>query len=61
MIAYGVAGLLTDPATRLVASAFAIALGVACAVRVRQVTVAIRGLHGQLRGLREEWENGDDS
>jgi hypothetical protein len=61
LIAYGVAGLLTDPSARFVASAFAIALGVACAVRVRQVTLAVRGLHGQLRGLREEWENGDTS
>lgn len=63
LIAYGMAGLLTEPASRGVAAAFAVALGIACAVRVRQVTLAIRGLHGQLRGLREEWENenGDDT
>jgi hypothetical protein len=60
LIAYGGAGFLTEPATRLVAASFAVALGLACAFRTRQVTVAIRGLHGRLRGLREEWENGHD-
>jgi hypothetical protein len=61
MIAYGLAGLFTDPSTRIVASLFAIALGVACIWRTRQVTAAIAGLHRQLRGLRKEWENGDSS
>jgi hypothetical protein len=59
-LAYGLAGLADVPAARFVASTFAIAFAVACVLRVRQVTVAIKGLHSQLRGLREEWENGDD-
>lgn len=58
-IAYGVAGLVTDPAGRVVAAVFAIALGVACGWRVQQVTAAIAGLRSQLRGLREEWDRND--
>lgn len=60
MAAYGLAGIITDPQARAVASLFALAISAACVVRIRQVTRAIRGLHGQLRGLREEWENGAD-
>jgi hypothetical protein len=57
-IAYGIAGLATDPHTRFVAAGFAFSIGIACLWRTRQVTVAIRDFHRQLRGLREEWRSG---
>jgi hypothetical protein len=59
-LAYGLAGFADMPSGRFVASTFAIALSIACVLRVRQVSAAIKGLHSQLRGLRQEWENGDD-
>lgn len=59
-IAYGVAGLFSAPARLFVGSTFNIAFGIACIVRVRQVSDAIRDLRAELRGLREEWKNGAD-
>lgn len=59
-IAYGIAGLAT-PTRLFVGATFNLAFGIACIVRIRQVSAAIARLRQQLRGLRREWENGDTS
>jgi predicted MFS family arabinose efflux permease len=59
-IAYGIAGLAT-PTRLFVGATFNLAFGIACIIRIRQVTAAISALRRQLRGLREEWKNGGPS